>query len=182
MTSAFCLLALWFPAVLNDALLLVAYTLVALALHLFGRHLETPPEQQMLAGAGHLAMTLLNLWVADRLVTPDFELEALADLGLIAALVAASFLFGATVSLVYLFTAHIALLFWLWSTLGPVTEGQALVSVAWGLYAVALLLTGLRLDRRLLRALRIERGQEAQTSPRFYASCSSLALACFSCS
>jgi uncharacterized membrane protein len=49
-------------------------------------------------------------------------------------------------SIVYRVAAHVAVLAWLWRELSPLPGGEAYVTVAWGLYAVGLLVAGLRLD------------------------------------
>ncbi len=48
---------------------------------------------------------------------------------------------------VYGIVAHAALLGWLWRELMVLPDSDAYISLAWGVYAVGLLVVGLRLDR-----------------------------------
>ena len=52
----------------------------------------------------------------------------------------------------YQLGAHLLFLTWLFRELSGLPAGQAWVSVAWGVYAAALLVVGLRLDRVEMRA------------------------------
>ena len=47
-------------------------------------------------------------------------------------------------------TAHITLLLWLLRELSPLTNGQGLVSVSWGIYIVVLFVIGLRKDVKVV--------------------------------
>ncbi|MCB0154130.1 MAG: DUF2339 domain-containing protein, partial [Anaerolineae bacterium] len=49
--------------------------------------------------------------------------------------------------------AHVLLLGWFWRELAPLSEGQGLVSTAWGVYTVILLILALRLRLTHLRAI-----------------------------
>ncbi len=50
----------------------------------------------------------------------------------------------------YRLLIHVAFLAWLWRELSALDNGNGYVTVAWGLYAIALLVTGVRLDRNRL--------------------------------
>ena len=54
---------------------------------------------------------------------------------------------------VYLFAVHIAVLGWLLRELSSLSHGQGYVTIAWGVYAVVLLVLGLRLNFNLLRSV-----------------------------
>ena len=60
---------------------------------------------------------------------------------------------GSATRAVYVTAAHLVVLAWLRVALRPLGDGAALVSLGWGLYAVALLVVGLRLRDGLLRPL-----------------------------
>lgn len=145
--AAFSLLALWLPVVLEGPGLLVAYTVQAATLHLLGWRLE----RKMLVGSGHLAMALIGVWVASRLMGQAAGLAALADLLFVASVALISILLIPAARRTYLILAHAGLLLWFWSTLEALENGQALISVAWGIYGVILLLVGLRIDQSRVR-------------------------------
>lgn len=56
---------------------------------------------------------------------------------------------------IYWLAAHIAFLAWLWRELGSVADGPGVVSVAWGFYALLLLLASLRWRVLQMRTLAI---------------------------
>ena len=147
--AAFFLLALWFPMALEleGAVLLVAYTVEAATLHLLGWRLE----RARVVGSGHLAIIITGAGVVSRLVGATLGLAALADLLFVGIVAAISVVLAPAARRTYLYLAHAGLLLWFWGVLGALENGQALVSVAWGVYAVILLLGGLRLDRSRVR-------------------------------
>ena len=78
--------------------------------------------------------------------------SALTDLAVLGAAVAATRALAARPARAfYLLWVHAAVLAWLLRELRVFDNGQAWVSVSWGLYSVALLVAGLRLDRAALR-------------------------------
>jgi uncharacterized membrane protein len=77
-----------------------------------------------------------------------FNTRALVDLLLIGLAFAVSpVVMPRGSGMVYRVAAHAAELAWLWRELSPLPGGEAYVTVAWGVYAVGLLVAGLRLDR-----------------------------------
>jgi uncharacterized membrane protein len=128
----------------------------AAALHLVARRFS----DRIISAGAHLLFAAAALWLAVRLV-PEilgnfsdpahpvlFNARALVDLAVIAlAFGASSFVLPRGSDLVYRGAAHAALLTFLWRELSALPDGYAWVTVSWGLYAVALLVAGLRLDR-----------------------------------
>ncbi|MCP4686035.1 MAG: DUF2339 domain-containing protein [bacterium] len=53
--------------------------------------------------------------------------------------------------MIYLLAAHAALLLWLLRELSSLTDGQGFVTIAWGVYAIALLVFGLRKNLHQVR-------------------------------
>jgi Predicted membrane protein (DUF2339) len=134
------------------------FTLAAEAatLHLVARRFS----DRIISAGAHLLFAAAALWLAVRLV-PEilgnfsdpaypvlFNARALVDLAVIAlAFGVPSFVLPRGSDLVYRGAAHAALLTFLWRELSALPDGYAWVTVSWGLYAVALLVAGLRLDR-----------------------------------
>ena len=128
----------------------------AAALHLVARRFS----DRIISAGAHLLFAAAALWLAVRLV-PEilgnfsdpvhpvlFNARALVDLAVIAlAFGASSFVLPRGSGLVYRVAAHAALLALLWREFSALPDGYAWVTVSWGLYAVALLVAGLRLDR-----------------------------------
>ena len=141
---------------------LLSWTLYAAGLHLIYRGLP----RWRTRGAAHAVSVAVAAWLVARLVggavtsgypgPPVLNAWGLSDLAVIALLALAGLLPGAVspnrLARAYGFAAHVALLAWLWRELSMPPGGEAYVTVAWGSYAVALLVAGLRLD--LLRLFR----------------------------
>ena len=106
--------------------------------------------------AAWLALALGLPWQAVRPPRPAYlvELTTAAALGG-AALAVVGFRAGrgSATRAVYVTAAHLVALAWLRVALRPLGDGAALVSVGWGLYAVALVVVGLRLRDGVLRPL-----------------------------
>jgi len=81
---------------------------------------------------------------------PIFNIDALVDLAVIV-LVAILFMRKSTERPIFWISAHILFLMWLSRELGAIHNGQALVSAAWGLYALILLGIALTRHARYLR-------------------------------
>lgn len=132
----------------GDALL-VALAAQALALHwLAGRgggpSIRWMAHRVFLAAAG---------WMLFRLVQngDTSAPRVLADLAVLAAGLASSFLFrGRRAVLVYRFFVHVGVMGWLWRELAPFDGGQGLATISWGIYGLALLLVGLRARRPIV--------------------------------
>ena len=104
----------------------------------------------------HLIFFAAAVWLGARLVTPESSFEAagwldvsaLVDLLVIGLAFAVSLVvMPRSMSRIYRIAAHAAVLAWLWRELSALPGGEAYVTIAWGLYAVGLLVAGLRLDR-----------------------------------
>ncbi|MDP9427092.1 MAG: DUF2339 domain-containing protein [Actinomycetota bacterium] len=136
---------------------LLSWTLYAAGLHLISRRLPNQGTGEL----AHVVSAAVAVWLGARLVgaavtpgypgAPVLNAWGVADLFVIALLALAGLLPGAVsprrIARVYGLVAHIAFLAWLWRELSIPPGGEAYVTVAWGVYAVALLVSGLRLDR-----------------------------------
>jgi hypothetical protein len=133
-----------------------SWALYAVGLHLLTRRL---PGWGTAVGA-HVLSAIVALWLGTRLVggadmhgspaTAVFNLWGISDLAVIA-LIALTTLkcspyWPPRIVNVYCLAVHIAFLAWLWRELSILPGGDGWVTVAWGLYAVGLLIAGLRLD------------------------------------
>jgi uncharacterized membrane protein len=85
-----------------------------------------------------LSLTLTVPQTAEMLLTGLVNLLVIAT-----AVFIAWFRRGSKISLVYALLAHVGLLVWFWQELSPYENGQAWVSVAWGVYTAVLLIAGL---------------------------------------
>lgn len=136
---------------------LLSWALYAAVLHLLSHRLPGWGT----GAAAHAVSAAVAVWLGARLVggavtsgypgTPIFNTWGLADLTVIALLAVAGLLPGAVsphrLARVYGIVAHVAFLIWLWRELSMPPGGEAYVTVAWGAYAVVLLVAGLRLGR-----------------------------------
>jgi uncharacterized membrane protein len=78
--------------------------------------------------------------------------SALTDLWLIAVAAISSMQFiSVDERKIYRIFLHIAILGWLLRELSPLSHGQGFVTIAWGIYAVTLLIVGLRINNNQLR-------------------------------
>lgn len=131
----------------------------ATILHLVARRFS----DRIVSAGAHLLSSIAALWLANRLLpgilesflnsahSALFNARVLVDLAVIALTFGASVLvLPRNLSLAYRVVAHAALLALLWRELSALPGGDAWVTVAWGVYAVGLLVTGLRLDRASL--------------------------------
>jgi uncharacterized membrane protein len=150
-------LTLAFVQLLDGNALFLTLAVEAAALHLLSRRL---PDRALLVG-GHLLFALVGLWLVERLtgsvdagapgIRATFDTSAITDLAILGvALAASTVLRPHAATLVYRICVHAALLGWLWRELSVLPDGDAYVTVAWGLYTVALLVAGLLLARSRL--------------------------------
>jgi hypothetical protein len=112
------------------------------------------------AGADFFVL-IVAMWLLDRLTgfppvqrTAQVNWAAAADL--LAILAAAGIAWRIRTGwerAAYVLLAHAGLLLWFWRELAGLPAGHGLVSAAWGVYAVLLLVTGLRLNVHRLRQL-----------------------------
>src|SRR5215212_4078295 len=152
--AALLFLTLAFVQLLDGSGLFLTLAVEAAALHLLSRRLS---DRALLVG-GHLLFALIGLWLVERLaVTLDagaFGVQALFDTSAITDLAVLSLALGTSTvlrsqeaTLVYRLCVHAAFLGWLWRELSVLPDGGAYVTVAWGIYTVALLVAGLQLAR-----------------------------------
>jgi uncharacterized membrane protein len=141
---------------LGENALLLTLTAEAAALHYIARRFS----DRLISAGAHLLFLTAAAWLVVRLVAgmPEgsssvaepavFNARAVVDLLVIGLAFAASlFVLPRGLSIVYGVAAHAAVLAWLWRELSSLQGGEAYVTVAWGVYAVGLLIAGLRLDR-----------------------------------
>ena len=161
MLVALSLATLSLVLLLDGNLLLVVLALEAAALHYLSRR----TSDRMLSVGGHALGVWVLGWIFVRLVDgalalrlgfsapsagdglPFFGFAPLAELAGIALVLAASLMMTPPgVAVAYRVAAHAALLAWLWQEFSSLPNGDAYTTIAWGLYAAALLVAGLRLD------------------------------------
>ena len=161
MITAQALLAALFARELDGSMLLGTLALQAVFIHL----LAVIFDDRTIRVAGHLLMAAVAVWLADRLHLTELSLlvdarttafavtqGALVDLLVIACgLRIAGILARADERMFYRVAVHVALLLWLWRAFVVLPNGQAAASIAWGVYAVLLLVFGLRRGQRDLR-------------------------------
>ncbi len=121
----------------------------AVVLHLICRRLSDHGT----AISAHLLFAAVGIWLAGHLfVTPVagmalLNAKALTYLAVIAAASGISVVLRSrTEQLAYRLAAHAALLGWFLKELSSVDGGQGYVTIVWGLYAIILLIVGLRQD------------------------------------
>jgi hypothetical protein len=141
----------------GDGYVLFAWATYAVLLHLVAwrtKHVET-------RWVGHALFAVCGVWLLGRflfgllLKNPDalavLNPKGLADLGVIVLglLVYGLAAYPRVLATAYAWWLHFAFLGWTWQELGliPNNDGNGYVSIAWGVYGVALVLVGLRFDR-----------------------------------
>ncbi|MCE5273008.1 DUF2339 domain-containing protein, partial [bacterium] len=150
------LLTLGLGCLLHGNALLLGLALEGVALHYVNRK----EGSVWLAAAGHGLFLAVMLWLLNRLgegfgqgapATAVLNARGLTDLAVLAVGLAASWYLNSFGRMAYRLLLHGLFMFWLSRELLVLPAGQAWVSLSWGLYALALMLAGLRLDRRGLR-------------------------------
>ncbi|MFL5381253.1 MAG: DUF2339 domain-containing protein [Longimicrobiaceae bacterium] len=129
--------------------LLLAFAAQALVLHWLAGRGGGPSIRWM----AHRVFMVAAGWMLFRLVQngDTSPRRVLADLSVLVAGMAASYLFrGRRAVLVYRYFVHVGLMGWLWRELAPYEGGQGIVTIAWGVYGLALLLYGLRARRPIV--------------------------------
>ena len=148
---AVVLFSLALPVIVHGHALLLALALEALLVHLVARRTSTP----LLLVPAHLLAITVGIWLLVRLGATVNTLmlvnaRALADFAALGLLLAASFLIRSKpMARCYQLVIHFLLLTWLWRELS--FQGAGYVTVAWGIYAIGVLVVGLRQDRTGLR-------------------------------
>jgi uncharacterized membrane protein len=153
---------------LDGNALLVALAIEGAALH----HLSRRTADRILSVGAHALSLWVVGWILMRsldgvlalVLGPGVAQEsgeiAVFNVGALTELVGLALVFAASLAMVnrwiaagYRVAVHSALLAWLWHELSMLPDGAAYTTIAWGLYAAALLVAGLRLDRvALMRA------------------------------
>ncbi|MGF1604136.1 MAG: DUF2339 domain-containing protein [Thermosynechococcaceae cyanobacterium] len=148
--TAVVLFSLALPALIEGHILLVLLALEALGLHLIARRTAA-----VLLIPAHLLAGTVGFWLLVRFYDSVgkisfLNIQALTDLAAMALLLGASLLLKAKpVARFYQLMLHFCMLAWLWRELSM--QGAGYVTVAWGCYAIALLVMGLQKDRLSLR-------------------------------
>lgn len=152
--SAFVLLTVAFALLLEGSWLVVALAAEGLALHV----LAARGGDRWTGLVAHALFAFVYTVVAERLVAGSEQLprlvngRALSDLFVIVtAAWVSTRLRDKGLGTVYRLGAHIALLGWFARELSGLENGQGLVTVAWGAWALVLLVMGLRRDDAGLR-------------------------------
>jgi len=154
---ALLLLTQTFVLMLEGGVLFLTLAVEAAILHFVARRFS----DRVLSAGAHLLSFAVAVWLANRLFPgarhflgtghPVLFVRAFVDLVVIAlAFGASTFVLPRNLGLVYRTAAHAAFLAFLWREFSMLPGGEGWVTVAWGLYAVGLLVVGLRLDRAAL--------------------------------
>ncbi|MBW4550169.1 MAG: DUF2339 domain-containing protein [Aphanocapsa sp. GSE-SYN-MK-11-07L] len=149
----FLLLAIALVLLLSGNFLFLMLAAEAVGLHLLSKRLRN----YRILVAAHLLSAAIAARLFDRLLTDPvkglvvFNSAGLVDLAVIMAAAGLGLRVLAQPGLVYLVIAHVGFLTWLWRQLSALPDGSGYVTVAWGLYAIGLLVMGLRQDQQNLR-------------------------------
>lgn len=132
---------------------LLGWTLFAAALMFAARRLGDEnllmaAHVQLVAAGGVLLLRVFAGLALGPQGLPVIGPGSLVDLGaILTAAFASRFTPTGELKVAYRGLAHVALLAWFWRELSVLPGGDALVSIAWGLYASGLMVVGLRVDR-----------------------------------
>lgn len=145
--TALILLTVALVLLLDGEILLIALTLEALAL----RVIAGRTSDWKISLASHILFGITGIWLIDRFVSgfgsnmPILNLDALTDLFIItvAGLVVPGYIEKDDEKNAYRLAAHICLLAWFVKELSYLENGQAFVTIAWGIYALVILFIGL---------------------------------------
>ncbi len=143
--SATLLLTVGAVALLDGSVLLVALAFAGLALHLIARRVGHPTTSL----GGHAFSLVAMVWLATRLfgaataAASPLDGAAVGDLAVIGLTALAGWVLVRHHRTAYLLVAHAALLAWLWRELLVLPNGNGFVTIAWGVYAMALLVLAL---------------------------------------
>jgi len=134
----------------GDGYVILAWAALATGLIYLARRLS-PFEGNIFTAGATVTFAVVGLWLGERLLspmgyaTPVLNPAAATDLAVIGLAVVSAYLVQSVrVRWCYLLAAHIALLALFWRELGAFENGNAYVTIAWGAYAIALLVAGLR--------------------------------------
>lgn len=142
---------------LDGNLLFFMIAVEASILYIIARRLS----DKSLVVASHIFFVVLGLWLGGRLLSQVhgqaiINTQALTDLLVIAAIVFITKLSNlADEKFIYRLFCHVAILGWFLRELSTLPNGQGYVTIAWGLYALTLLILGLRLNQSQLRTVAV---------------------------
>ncbi len=154
MLMALALLTIALCLMLKGDLLFFALAVEAFILHIISRQLS---DRNLLI-CSHALFGALWLWLLYRLtILPAEEIaifnsQALTELFVIVAGVVITRIFQSALERqAYQVIAHILLLGWFLREFSALANGQAYVTISWGLYGIVLLIAGLRLRQNQIR-------------------------------
>ncbi|WP_018247975.1 DUF2339 domain-containing protein [Orenia marismortui] len=131
--------------------IIISWTILGLLLHFDAkRSLDLTAKF-----SSQVVFAILAVWVVYRIFkirlgVPILNIMALADILVILCIaIYAYFESDKTKALVYGFFSYLSMLILLYKEFVHLANGQGSVTVAWGIYAISILLFGLRLDKRL---------------------------------
>src|SRR6056297_1728729 len=138
-------------------MLLVVITLEALAL----RYAATRFSGQILSLGSHLLVLTARILMAGQAlffyedVTPILNMQAMSELLLLVStgLIIPVYLYNSKSAGFYQLVAHIGMLAWFSKEFSSLDSGQMVTSVAWGVYAVLILVSGFWLKKPKLRGV-----------------------------
>jgi len=153
--SALILLTLSFFLLFEGNLLFIILTLEGLGLRIVAQQ----NEDERISVGSHILFGFVAIWLMNGFSTfrtPDLaiiNLEAMTRLGiiLIAGIGVPHWLSNKSGRQLYRLFAHIALLAWFYHELSFLENGQAYVSVSWGIYAIGLLIYGFTTEKQSIR-------------------------------
>lgn len=146
--SAVILIAFALTWLFDGNYLLIALTLELLALLACARI----TQDHGFAVLGHLLAVAIGFWMAQRFAfdlngfkVAFFNADSIANLGvIIAGFVAAGYLLKREAAIFYFVLAHVGVMTLFASELHGLENSQGYLTIAWGIYAIAMLVTGLR--------------------------------------
>ena len=152
--SAYAAVATLLWRELDGGVLLLAWTVQAVALHLVARRWA----DRTVAVAGHVLFFMVAAFLGVRVVGGQssgmvvFNVQAVTDLVVIGAgLAAASVFEKRDEAQAYRVIAHVAALAWLWRELSALPNGSGFVTISWGVYGIVLLVLALMRHLSLAR-------------------------------
>jgi hypothetical protein len=141
----------------GDGYVILSWAVLATLVLYLVRMMPGQVEKFGFVVVGCVTFCLAAVWLAQRLLrlgpegTPVLNMAAVTDLVVIVLAVTSAWLVrNWKVSWGYLLAAHVALLTWFWRELGTAENGNAFVTIAWGAYAIALLIGALRGERNMV--------------------------------
>lgn len=147
------LLTIGFLILLGDELLLIALTLEAVVWHFLSSRLQKTAVSIGTHAFSFILGCLIFLRLSDiHFGSDETAVRILTDLFVFGSFAGVAFAWlSLTGKRIYLIAIHVAILLLLWRELNEFNNGQALISVAWGVYAVVLLIIGLRGNKNVVR-------------------------------